>query len=146
VSRTLGGSALLLLAALMLFGFMRSSLVIGQPSTIIALLLTVVAPAAGGIALLRRRSPDDARTRAIRERAVDAEILRLAMQRQGRLTAMEVATELTLQPEEAKVALDGLVTREIADLAMTDAGVIVYTFHDVRGVADKHAARGLLDA
>jgi hypothetical protein len=146
VSRTIGGVALLVLAALMLLGFTRSSLAIGSPSVIAALLLTVVAPAVGGIALLRRRSAESPRTRALRQQALEAEILRLATQQRGRLTALEVATELALTPEEAKATLDGFVTREIADLAMTDRGVLVYTFHETQGAADKHGARGLLDA
>jgi hypothetical protein len=145
VSRTIG-VALLVIAALMLLGFTRSSLGIGSPSVIAALLLTVVAPAAGGIALLRRRSAHGPRTRELRQRTLEAEILRLATRQQGRLTALEVATEFAITPEEAKATLDGFVSREIADLAMTERGVLVYTFHETQGVADKHAARGLLDA
>ena len=146
MSRTLGGVALLLLAALMFLGFMRSSLTFGSPSVIVALLLTVVAPAAGGLALLRRRSTDDPRLRALRQRTLEAEILAFAVRHQGRLTALEVATEFALTPEEAKATLDGFVSREIADLAMTDRGVLVYTFNETSAIATKHSARGLLDA
>ena len=145
MSRTLGGTALLLLAAFMLFGFTRSALSISGPATVIALLLTVVAPAMGGIALLRRRR-QDARTLALRQETLEAEVLGLAMRHQGRLTAVEVATEFGLSPEEAKAVLDGLVTREVADLEMTDRGVLVYSFHEARHVGGKHDARGLLDA
>jgi hypothetical protein len=146
VSRRIGGGALLLLAALMLLGFARSSLRLANPSVVVALLLTVVAPAAGGVMLLRRRDHDHPRVRALRQQALESEILGLAMRHQGRLTAIEVATEFALSPEEAKATLDGLVTREVADLAMTDAGVLVYTFHDARHVQAKHEAKGLLDA
>ena len=144
--RTLGGVALLLLAALMLLGFLRSSLTLGSTSVIVALLLTVGGPAIGGVALLRRRTGDDPRTRALRQRTLEAEILALAVRQRGRLTALEVATTFAITPEEAKATLDGFVGREIADLAMTDAGVLVYTFHETGAIATKHSARGLLDA
>ena len=76
---------------------------------------------------------------------VDAEILRLAMRQQGRLTAVEVASALALPGDEAKNALDALVTREVADLEVTDDGVLVYTFHDARYLDGTSGAKGLLD-
>ena len=145
--RTLGGSALFALAALMLLGFLRSDASITSPSAIGALLITVVLPAAGGWALFRggigRRS---ARAEMLRQQTIDAEILRMAMQHGGRLTAVEVATALAMSPESAKATLDRLVQREVADLEITDAGVLVYTFYDAKHVGGKHSARGLLDA
>ena len=148
--RTLGGSALLVLAALMLAGFFRTGASIASPAAIGALLITVALPAAIGIALLRgiatfsgRRTERVAR---LRQQTIDAEILRMAMQHGGRLTAIEVATALALPPESAKEYLDALVSRDVADLEITDAGVLVYTFHDAKHVGGKHSARGLLDA
>jgi hypothetical protein len=144
--RTLGGAALLALAALMLLGFFRSGASIASPAAIGALLITVALPAAGGWALLRggigRRS---AREQMLRQQTIDAEILRMAMQHGGRLTAVEVATALALSPESAKDTLDRLVEREVADLDITDDGVLVYTFHDAKHIDGKHSARGLLD-
>jgi hypothetical protein len=148
--RTLGGSALLVIAALMLLGFMRSDASIAAPAAIGALLITVALPAAAGIALLGgfatlggRRS---ARVEHLRQQTIDAEILRLAMQQGGRLTAIEVATALVLTPESAKSYLDAFVSRDVADLEITDRGLIVYTFHDAKHVGGKSSARGLLDA
>jgi hypothetical protein len=148
--RTLGGSALLAVAAFMLLGFLRSDASLGSATAIAALVLTVVLPAAGGVALLRgvtttggRRS---ARVERLRQQTIEAEILRLATQHGGKLTALEVATALTLPPESAKATLDGLAEREIADLEITEAGVIVYSFHDAKHIAGKHSARGILDA
>jgi hypothetical protein len=148
--RTLGGSALLALATLMLWGFFRSNASLASPAAIGALLITVALPVAGGIALLRgvatfggRRS---ARVDQLRRQTIDAEILRLAMEQGGRLTAVEVATALALSPEAAKETLDALVSREVADLEITDAGLLVYTFYDAKHVGGKHSARGILDA
>ena len=67
------------------------------------------------------------------------------MQKQGRLTAVEVTSALGLPGEEAKDSLDALVAREVADLEITDDGVLVYTFHEARYVEGKHGAKGLLD-
>jgi hypothetical protein len=150
VSRTLGGVLLLLVSAFMLLGFVRSDLSFGSFNAMTAVLLSVVLPAAGGVMLLRRANSMErrggARVERLRQATLESEILRLAMLQGGRLTTVEVASTLALQPEEAKATLDGLVTREVADLDITDAGVLVYTFHDAKHVGDKHSARGLLDA
>jgi hypothetical protein len=149
VGRTLGGLVLLLVSAFMLLGFIRSDASFAEVRTFLALLISVVLPAAGGVALLRGASTAGGRgTRVeqLRQATIESEILRLAMLQAGRLTVVEVASALALQPEEAKATLDGLVTREVADLDITDAGVLVYTFHDAKHVGDKQSARGLLDA
>src|SRR5687768_2327765 len=134
----------------MLLGFVRSDLTFGSFNAMVALLLSVVLPAVGGVMLLRRANSMErrggARVERLRQATIEAEILRLAMLQGGRLTAVEVASTLALSSEEAKASLDALVTREVADLTITDAGVLVYTFHDAANVGDKHSARGLLDA
>jgi hypothetical protein len=147
LGRKIGGGALLLLAAIMLLGFARSGAPITSPTAFFALVITVVLPAAGGVALLRGALGGNSRARMqqLRRQTIDAEILRLAMQRQGKLTAVEVASALALPDGEAKSALDSLVTREVADLDVTDDGVLVYKFHDARYVDGKSGARGLLD-
>ena len=147
MSRKAVAIALLSLAGLMLFGFLRSNASLAAPATIAALLITVVAPAVGGVVLLRGR--DLARTRRLdqlRQQTIDAEILKLAVKEQGRLTATDVATYLALTPETAKTALDSLMERGLADIAITERGVIVYTFHDAKHIGDKSSAKGVLDA
>ena len=134
----------------MLLGFVRSDPSFTALNTMVAVLISVVLPAVGGVVLLRRATGTGgrrgARVEQLRQATIESEILRLAMLHAGRLTAVEVASALALQPEEAKATLDGLVTREVADLDITDAGVLVYSFHEARHVGDKHSARGLLDA
>ena len=150
MSRTLGGVLLLLVAAFMLLGFLRSDLSFGSFNAMAAVALSVVLPAIGGVVLLRRANQMErrggARVARLRQATIESEILRLAMLQGGRLTAVEVASTLALPAEEAKASLDALVTREVADLDITDAGVLVYTFHDAKHVGDKDSARGLLDA
>jgi hypothetical protein len=150
VGRTLGGVLLLLVSAFMLLGFVRSDLSLGSFNAMAAVLLSVVLPAAGGVVLLRNANSLErrggGRVERLRQATIESEILRLAMLHDGRLTTVEVASTLALPTEEAKAMLDALVTREVADLDITDAGVLVYTFHDAKHVGDKHTARGLLDA
>ena len=68
---------------------------------------------------------------------IDAEILRLASDRDGRLTAAEVAAELQISSAEAKRALDDLLLRQDADPELTDTGIIVYHFYGVRPLTAK---------
>jgi hypothetical protein len=145
--RRWGGIALLAIAAFMFLGFLSSSASLGSPTAIVALLLTVGLPAGAGVAMLRGiGGARSARAERLRQQTIDAEILRLALQHAGKLTAVEVATALAVSPETAKASLDSLAERELADLEITDAGVIVYAFHDAKNIAGKSSARGLLDA
>ena len=147
MSRRFVGIGLLTLAGLMLYGFLRSSASIAAPATIAALLITVVGPAVGGVVLLRGGSiARSRRLDQLRQQTIEAEILRLAMNEGGRLTAVEVATSLGLTPETAKEALDSMVTRDVADMAVTDRGVIVYTIHEAKYIEGKGDAKGVLDA
>jgi hypothetical protein len=146
-SRTVGG-ILLAIAAFMLYGFLRSSASVASPAAIGALLLTVVLPAAGGIMLWRggfsMNSGRSKRVEQLRQQTFEAEILRLATQHGGRLTTVDVATALALPAETAKATLDRLVEREVADLEITDDGVLVYYFHDAKYIGGKHGSRDLL--
>jgi hypothetical protein len=145
--RRIGGITLLVLAALMLLGFMKSSASIASAKTLVALLITVGIPGGAGLALLGAfGGPARARRlEELRQRTIEAEILRMATAEKGRLTAVEVATALALSPETAKATLDAMVERDVADIAVSDDGVIVYTFHDAGHLGGKGEARGLLD-
>jgi hypothetical protein len=145
MNRRTGGIALLALAGFMLLGFLRSSAGLGSPSTIAALLIVVVLPAVAGFTLLRG-GPNRARLAELRERTIEAEVLRMAAQQGGRLTAVEVAAALALPPEAAKQTLDSLVERDLADIGVSDEGVVVYLFHDSKHLGSKHSTKGLLDA
>ena len=145
-----GGIALLLLALFMVVGFLGAELDAPGLAVAIAAAVGIGLPAAGGVALLASHfgaGRGRARSRAeLRLRTVEAEILKLAGRQAGRLTAVEVATELALSPEEAREVMEGLMVRGQADMAVTDSGVLVYTFHDVQHLDEKADARGILDA
>ena len=150
MARLVGSGLLILLSLFMLIGFLRSDASIGAPATIAALLLTVALPAAAGLALVsghfRGRGRLTRRREELRRQTIESEILRLAGQRGGRLTAVEVASDMAISPEAAKDALDALALREQAELEVTDSGVLVYAFHDVRHLHEKPHAKGVLDA
>jgi hypothetical protein len=150
MSRLVGAAGLGVVGLFMLVGFLNSDAALAAPATLAALALTVGLPAAGAALLLRshyaERDRLHGRKAALRRNTVDAELLRLAGERGGRLTAVEAATHLAMSPESAKEALDALTVRGQAELEITDAGVLVYSFYDVRHLGGKSSARGILDA
>jgi hypothetical protein len=150
VARLVWSGLLMLLSLFMLVGFLGSDAALTAPATIAALLITVGLPAAGSVVLaaghFRGRGRLARRREELRQQTIESEILRLAGQRGGRLTAVEVASDMAIPPEAAKEALDSLALREVADMEITESGVLVYAFHDVRHLGQKSQARGILDA
>lgn len=150
MGRLVGAGLLLLLSVLMFVGFLGSTAAIAAPATIAALLITVGLPAAAGVALAAshfRQGGRLARRRdTLRQQTIESEILRLAAQHRGRLTAVEVSSEMAISPEDAKDALDSLVVREVAELEITDSGLLVYAFSDLKRLGEKSTAKGILDA
>jgi hypothetical protein len=149
VTSLIGAAALLLLSLFMLLGFMRSTAELSSFGSMMALLITVALPAAGGIALgarhFRRGRRFESRRDVLRQQTIESEVLRLAGERGGRLTIVEIVTEMAVSTEAAQQAIDALVQREIADIAISDSGVLVYTFHDVERLAEKSRAKGILE-
>lgn len=146
--RTFLGVLLLLVSLFMGWGFARSGLATGA-AVWLALLVAVGLPAAGGVALLseplRRRLGSERRRARLEQETLDAEVLRLAMRRDGRLTVLEVVSELGIPEARATGILNGFHSRDRADLEVTASGVLVYTFHDIRHLDEKSTARGILD-
>jgi hypothetical protein len=150
LGRLIAATLLLMLALFMLFGFLKSDQGLSSAAMATALLLTVGVPAVSSIFLFaghfRRGKHAQSRKDQLRKQTLDAEILRLAGERGGRLTIVELVTEFALTPDAAKEALDAMHARELAELEMTDSGLLVYSFRDIRGLSEKSKARGLLDA
>ena len=147
--RRSGGVGLVLLALFMLVGFLRADLGASGVATAIAFFVAVVLPAAGGIALLAAPAGSSrrlvARRAQLRRQTLGAELLRLAARRGGKLTVVEVVTELAVSAEEAAESLDLLAREEVAELEVTDSGTIVYAFRDVQNLSQKERAKGILD-
>ena len=150
MGKLVGGAALLLLALFMLMAFMQSDADQTAAVKAIALLLTVGLPGFAGAALLRShfgaRGRLEQRKDVLRQQTLESEILRLAGQRDGKLTMVEVVSALALPQATAKELLDGMAMRELAEVEVTDSGVLVYSFHDIRHLSEKSTSRGVLDA
>ncbi len=149
MGRLWGGGALIAIALFVVLGFVRSEVDPLALSTIVALAIGAGLPAGGAAWLLARhfgaRRRIGQRREQLRRDTIEAEVLRMAGRNDGRLTAVEVAGELAVSPAMAEEVLNGLMTRELAEIEVTDSGLLVYTFHDVRHLSEKAAARGILE-
>jgi len=149
MNKLTGAVGLALLALLMLAGFFNADAALAAPATLAALALTVGLPAAGAALLARghfaEKSRLTGRKAELMRNTVDAEIMRLAGERGGRLTAVEVAMALAMTPDAAAEALKQLGIRGHAEVQVTDDGVLVYDFYDIRHLGGKGSAKGVLD-
>jgi hypothetical protein len=140
------GWLLLALAAFMFIGYLGAD--VDGAAAVFALMITVVLPGASGVALLTGRlrlGGVGARKLELREQTLEAELLRVARAQGGKLTIVEAVSELAVTPEEAKRSLDALAVRGLADFEVTDSGIVVYVFHDLRHLDDKSQSKGLLE-
>lgn len=144
-----GGVALVAVALFMVAGFLRADVDPSAPATLVALLIAAGLPAAGGSWLLARHFGAGRRIASRREQlrrdTLEAEILKMAERHGGRLTAVEVAGELAVPATMAEELLNELMRRDMAEIEITDSGVLVFAFHDVRHLSEKETARGLLE-
>jgi hypothetical protein len=149
VGRIWGGGALLLVAAFMLLGFLRADIEGSLITTGMAFLVSVVLPAAGGVALIASHRGAQrrlvSRRDQLRQQTLESEVLRLAARRDGKLTVVEVVTELAVSPDAAKESLDSLMMRELAEIEIADSGMLVYVFRDIRNLPGKADSKGILD-
>lgn len=76
----------------------------------------------------------------------EVEVLKLARRLDGRLTAMEVVTELGVGVDKAEAALKDLNQRGIAGVLISDSGLMVYSFRELENLDEKDSAEPLLDA
>ncbi|WP_428277462.1 hypothetical protein [Candidatus Palauibacter sp.] len=149
MGRLVGGVALLALALFVFVGFLLSGADPFALRTLFALFIAAGLPAAGGGLLLAghfgvgRRI--EHRREELRRDTLEAEILKMAGRHGGRLTAVEVAGELAVPTTTAEELLNELMAREMAEIEITDSGLLVYAFHDVRHLSEKETARGLLE-
>jgi len=150
VSRFIGAGVLFSIALFMLLGVTRSSVPLSTPAGMAALLLTVVLPAGAGAALVmghfRSRGRLVGRKAQLRQQTLEAEIIGAAERHGGKLTVVEVVRDLAVTPDDAEAALNALHTRDLAEIEMTESGMLVYAFRDVQQLKDKASARGIFDA
>jgi hypothetical protein len=149
LSSRIGGGLLILLAIFMLAGFLNADVERAAGTTLLALLVTVALPAGAGIALLRKgaggRKRLEERREVLRQQTLTSELVRLAGQRGGKLTAVEVVSEFAVTPDDAEAALRDLVVRGLAEPEVTESGLLVYAFHDVQRLGEKPRSKGVLE-
>lgn len=148
--KLLGGTALLGLSLFMLMGFVKADLKDQPLVNALTFGVAVVLPMGTGLGLLHSRSKQKQRLALSknnrRPKTLQTEILRLALAKAGRLTMVEVVSELAIAPEQANSVLNSLAQQGLAELQVTESGVLVYAFYDIQHLSEKNAAQGILDA
>ncbi|HSH75556.1 MAG TPA: hypothetical protein VLA09_07740 [Longimicrobiales bacterium] len=146
MGKTIGGVLLCLIALFMGVGFLQ----VGALSwaSLLALVIGAGIPGGLGLTLLVRQFREPRRVaarEALRRQTIDSELVRLAGELGGKLTVVEVVARLALPAEEAGAALDELARSGVCEIQVSDSGVLVYDFADLRHLGEKEQARGLLD-
>ncbi len=150
MAKVIGGGALIAVALFMLLGFFNVSRPLSAPAAVATLLFTVVLPGTAGIALMRSHFAAKGRSAQrrddLRRQTQEAEILKAAQELGGRLTVVEVTARLALPATTVESLLAGLHERGLAEIEVTDEGLIVYRFPDVQLLPGKATSRDVLDA
>lgn len=151
MNKLLGGIGLLSLSGFMLLGFAKADL--SDQSTAVKTMtfaMGVGLPAAAGLGLVHshRRDRKLLATHIVNSRliALRSEILKLARENQEKLTEIEVISELGIEPAVANEVLTTLCQQDLAEIEMTDSGLIVYAFRDIQQLPSKHSSKDLFDA
>ena len=143
------GIALIAVALFMLIGFFNAG-PMSAGASLATLLLVVGIPAGAGAGLIRSHFTSTRgfaqRRDDLRRQTQEAEVLQLAQEHQGRLTVVEVVTRLALPAPTAEALLGGLHERGMAEIEITDAGLIVYTFRDIQQLPGKGESKDVLNA
>lgn len=141
MDRKLGGIALVIPALGLIGGAWWSGLVM-SPVALFGLLLVFVLPAIDRVASLRDslQHDSDRRIAALRRETIDAEILRVALKHQGRLSSAEVSAALGLDTGESQAVLEDLVQRRVASVEVPEEGMPIYAFPDAPTASTTPAA------
>lgn len=76
---------------------------------------------------------------------IEQDILRIASERRGRVTPAEVVLATKLGIDEAKKMLDSFCEKGLAQLNITDKGVIIYVFDGFLSEEEKETAKSPLE-
>ncbi len=151
MNKLLGSIGLFSLSAFMLLGFAKADL--SEKSMAVKTMtfsLGVGIPLMGGLGLISSHRQEQNRLNSHQAKAqlrtLKAEILKLATVNQGKLTEIEIISALGIEATVAKEVLTHLCQQDLADIEMTDSGLLVYAFPDIQQLPQKHTSRGLLDA
>ena len=150
MKRLVGGVALMVLGMFMLLGYAGAELPHGPAVSMLTFGIAVLLPllAGGGLVVshYRRRHRLEAGRDRLARMSLEAEVLQLAQAKGGKLTAVEVMSDLAVDKLTADRLLGALAAQGMADVELTESGVMVFAFYDVAHLKDKPSARGVLDA
>ncbi len=152
MDKLVGGIALTFVAAFMMIGFLAGGG--ADQSAVVRLFAFGVAvgiPGAAGGALLyqhtrRTRLTGPSGPDQLRGQTHQSEVVKLAQGRGGRLTVVEIVADTALSIDQAEAAIAALAERGMAEVEVTDGGLIVYVFPDLVQLPGKGKSRGVLDA
>ena len=150
VKKPIIGIALIILSLFMLMGFFNADLEAGFLVKLLSLVITVALPLAGGSYIILSHYKDKEKfisnKNDLRNKTLQAEILKLAELKGGKLTVVEVMSNLAVSNDTARKLLDSMASQSLAEVELTESGVIVYSFYEIEHLKDKQRARGVLDA
>ncbi len=148
--KVLGGGLLIGVALFMAIGFGLSDATRSLATTIGTLLIAVAIPAGAGIALIqshyrgqRLRTADRAE---LRLQTWESELVKLASERGGKLTIVEAVAATGLRAPQVEEALRSLTQQGVADIDVTDSGMLVYRFPDVQLLGEKGGSKPILES
>lgn len=137
-------------AVFMAIGFAVSSATRSLGTTIATLLIAVGIPAGAGLALIqshyRNRRMLTADRAELRLQTWESELVKLAAERGGKLTVVEAVAATGLRAPQVDEAFRSLTQQGVADIDVTDSGMLVYRFPDVQLLEEKGGSKPILDA
>ena len=148
--RVLGGALLIGVALFMALGFAASTGHRSLGVTIAVVLITMGIPAGAGLALIRGHYRDHRLLTAdraeLRLQTWESELVKLAAERGGKLTVVEAVAATGLRVPQVEEALRSLAEQGVADLDVTDSGMLVYRFPDIQLQGEKGGSKPILES
>ena len=148
--RVVSGALLIGVALFMALGFALSDATRSLGTTIAAVAIAVGIPAAAGIALIRghyhNRRLLTADRAELRLQTWESELVKLAAEKGGKLTVVEAVAATGLRVPQVEEALRSLNQQGVADIDVTDSGMLVYRFPEIQLLEEKGGSKPILDA
>lgn len=148
--RRLGGILLVGVAVFMALGFALSDAPRSLGVTLATLLIAVGIPAGAGIALIRSHYREHQSLTAdraeLRLQTWESELVKLATAHGGKLTVVEAVAATGLRAPQVEEALRSLHEQGVAEIDVTESGMLVYRFRDIQLRGEKGDSKPILDA
>ncbi len=152
MKRVIGGSALIGLSLFMLLSFTKAKLHHHSRTVkLVAFGVSALVVMGTGVGLIYsgygpNRRYLNARKKELEAQTIQSEIVKLAIEHQGKLTLVEVIATLRISSAVAQQHLNLLTHQNLAEVEITDSGTLVYAFHDVQALSEKYNAKRIAEA